>query len=396
MKNHGYNANYDMVMNLAQAMSAGRSLKSFLNERRAQETKNKTRRAKEQASYTLQHIYDCATFELAIRAFDIQSGWRDAYERQREHMRRDLFMGKLKQEKFSQRLQDLNKYVDYIPIERMTLPDKTIKAYGKSLPENEIRSIMGRAIPPEWTVNLLALEKEPWRFKYLEDQLNMYRQQWQADQQNQIIAKMAGKMTGKINEGKRKNSERNHHNSIGGRSGGRQGNNSRRRRRGRGRGRGGRGGRGNNNSEHLKNVECFNCCTKGHYSTDCSTPRKNDNEHSNMVSKSDFKNLFQSSLKEMLTEKDKQAKKKENAEGDDESLDMIFFEKLKEGKHTKIVNKSDDDLKSINDTNTFAYSKQNNMTDKSCEYNNYNNDYDELAYPFSKRIKLKHGPEEAQ
>jgi hypothetical protein len=47
-----------------------------------------------------------------------------------------------------------------------------------------------------------------------------------------------------------------------------------------------------------------------------------------------------------------------------------------EGKHTKIVNKSNDDLKSINDTNTFAYSKQNNMTDKSCEDNNYNNDYD--------------------
>jgi hypothetical protein len=46
-----------------------------------------------------------------------------------------------------------------------------------------------------------------------------------------------------------------------------------------------------------------------------------------MVSKSDFKNLFQSSLKEMLTKKDKQAKKKENTEGDDESLDMNVFEK---------------------------------------------------------------------
>jgi hypothetical protein len=67
-----------------------------------------------------------------------------------------------------------------------------------------------------------------------------------------------------------------------------------------------------------------------------------------------------------------------------------------EGKHTKIVNKSNDDLKSINDTNNFAYSKQDKMTDKYCEDNNYNNDYDELAYPFSKIIKLKHEPEEAQ
>jgi hypothetical protein len=146
----------------------------------------------------------------------------------------------------------------------------------------------------------------------------------------------------------------------------------------------------------LKNVECFNCGKKGHYSTDCSIPRKNDNEQSNMVTKSDFKNLFQSSLKEMLTKKEKQGKKKENAEGDHESLDMNVFEKLMEGKHTKIVNKSNDDLKSINDTNTFDYYMQDKITNKYCEDNNYNNYYDELAYPFSKRIKLKHEPEEAQ
>jgi hypothetical protein len=118
--------------------------------------KNKTPKEKGQMEYTSQRIYDCAFIELEIRTFDIQSGWRDAYERQRECMRRDLFMGKLNPEKFSQRLQDLNKYLDYIPIERKTLSDKTKKAYGKSLPEDEIRSIMGRAIPPEWTVNLLA------------------------------------------------------------------------------------------------------------------------------------------------------------------------------------------------------------------------------------------------
>jgi hypothetical protein len=39
MKNHGYNENYDMFMNLAQAMLAGRSLEAFLNERWAQESK---------------------------------------------------------------------------------------------------------------------------------------------------------------------------------------------------------------------------------------------------------------------------------------------------------------------------------------------------------------------
>jgi hypothetical protein len=76
-------------------------------------------------------------------------------------------------------MQDLNKYLGYITIERTTMADKTQKSYGKSLPDGESRSIMGRAIPPEWTVNLLALGKEPWRFKDLEDQLNMYCRQWQ-------------------------------------------------------------------------------------------------------------------------------------------------------------------------------------------------------------------------
>jgi hypothetical protein len=65
------------------------------------------------------HIDDYAIFELAIRAFDIQRRWRDAFERQREYKRRDLFMGKLNPEKFSQRLEELNKYLDYALIEKI-------------------------------------------------------------------------------------------------------------------------------------------------------------------------------------------------------------------------------------------------------------------------------------
>jgi hypothetical protein len=42
-----------------------------------------------------QKVYDYAIFELAMCAFDTQSGWRDAFEHDLEYMRRDLFMGKL-------------------------------------------------------------------------------------------------------------------------------------------------------------------------------------------------------------------------------------------------------------------------------------------------------------
>jgi DNA-directed RNA polymerase subunit L len=95
VKNNGYDANHDNVMNLAQAMLAGSSLGAFLNEKRSQEAKNIIRKTTTQTEHTPSQIYDSAIFELAVRAFDIQSVWRDAYERQREYTRRDLFMGEL-------------------------------------------------------------------------------------------------------------------------------------------------------------------------------------------------------------------------------------------------------------------------------------------------------------
>jgi hypothetical protein len=61
----------------------------------------------------------------------------------------------------------------------------------------------------------------------------------------------------------------------------------------------------------------FQLWEKGHYSTDCTAPRKNENESSNMVSKADSKDLFQSSLKDVLTKKKKQTKKKDNMDIDD-------------------------------------------------------------------------------
>jgi hypothetical protein len=292
VKNNGYEYNADNIMILAQAMLAGRSLEAFMSEKRSQEAKNRVRKSKTIAEHTLRQIYDLAIFELLVRAFDIQSGWCDAYERQREFMRRDLFMGRLNPEKFSQRLQDLNRYLDFIPIEKTSDSLKATKANGKSLPEDEIRSIMGRVIPPEWTVNILSLGKEPLKFRDLDDQLNVYHQQWRADQQNQINYQMAGKYPNKSNDRKRKSSDKNHHNFNGrrGRGSNRHGNTARGGRGGCRRGRGGRGGRGNN-SEHLQNVEFLNCGKKGHYSTDGSLPKKN-NERSNMVSKEDFKTCF--------------------------------------------------------------------------------------------------------
>jgi hypothetical protein len=53
-------------------------------------------------------------------------------------------MGKLNPEKFSERMEEMNKYLDYITIEKS---NPKIMAYGQSFPVDEIRSIVGRAIP---------------------------------------------------------------------------------------------------------------------------------------------------------------------------------------------------------------------------------------------------------
>jgi hypothetical protein len=57
-KSNGFAGKHDMIMNLAQAMLAGRSLEAFLTERRTQESKNKIRKAKLQTEHTPNQIYD--------------------------------------------------------------------------------------------------------------------------------------------------------------------------------------------------------------------------------------------------------------------------------------------------------------------------------------------------
>jgi hypothetical protein len=48
----------------------------------------------------------------------------------------------------------------------------------------------------------------------------------------------------------------------------------------------------------------FQLWEKSHYLNECSAPRNNDTDNSNMVSKADFKNLFKSSLKDMLSDQE--------------------------------------------------------------------------------------------
>jgi hypothetical protein len=96
----------------------------------------------------------------------------------------------------------------------------------------------------------------------------------------------------------------------------------------------------------------------------------------------------------MLSKKEKEKNDKNNMELADESLEMNVFDKLMEGKQHEIVIKNSDGSMSITSTNIFFHFKQTNEPDKFYIKNNTKTNYDEIVYPFSKRIKLKHEMEE--
>jgi hypothetical protein len=76
----------------------------------------------------------------------------------------------------------------------------------------------------------------------------------------------------------------------------------------------------------------------------------------------------------------------------DDSFDMNVFDMFT-GKHKEIVSRNGDDSMSI--TNNLFHFEQTNEPDKYYLKNNKKKNCDEIAYPFSKRIKLKHEPEAA-
>jgi hypothetical protein len=77
---------------------------------------------------------------------------------------------------------------------------------------------------------------------------------------------------------------------------------------------------------------------------------------------------------------------------DEEYLDMNVFDMLT-GKHNEFVSKQYDESKSI--TNKLFHFEQTNVPQKNYLKNYYYYYYDEIAYQFSKRIKLKHEPKAA-
>jgi hypothetical protein len=68
---------------------------------------------------------------MIAQAFDIQSGRRETFERQREFTRKDDLIGELNSEKFGKNLQNMNKCLDSISIEKSTGKQKNPKGIWK-------------------------------------------------------------------------------------------------------------------------------------------------------------------------------------------------------------------------------------------------------------------------
>jgi hypothetical protein len=90
MKNHGYNTNYDMVMNLAQAMLAVRSLEAFLNERRAREApkKNPRRRSRKRTLRNKFVIVQFLNWQSVLLTSKVDG---DMHMRGRENISEEIF-----------------------------------------------------------------------------------------------------------------------------------------------------------------------------------------------------------------------------------------------------------------------------------------------------------------
>jgi hypothetical protein len=94
----------------------------------------------------------------------------------------------------------------------------------------------------------------------------------------------------------------------------------------------------------------------------------------------------------MLTKREKHKKEKDSTYMDGESLDVNVFDMFT-GKHNENVSKNDDGSMII--THNLIHFKETNGPDKCYLKDNNKNNNDEIDYPFSNRVKLKHEPEVA-
>ncbi|CAB9515692.1 hypothetical protein SEMRO_732_G194380.1 [Seminavis robusta] len=194
--------------------------------------------------------------DMALKIF-ADGAW--AARSQKRYMRNNLFMGNMDPEKFADRLEKLNDYLKYFPIDKVEMEHPP----NKKLDWDELVDIMDYSTPRRWHPLMLSQGKQPHLFRSFSEAVTYYQRLYKSNQLSRKLAE-AGRFIG----------------GGGGHSGG---GSSGKRRRG-----GHNNGKDNNTSNQKERTPCSTCgkmhrgkCWHSEDSGSGSRPNKRAKFHSN-------------------------------------------------------------------------------------------------------------------
>ena len=345
----------------------GKAADWYVHHYRHLSEENKTR--EEDDRWSEDQILKRVLWHMSCQVFDRRvKSWRSAARKQKSYMRNSIYMGDMDPEDFLERLEELNKFLCYFPVDKGDGRQK----YAKPFKQDELLEILDHAKKFEWHLTMLAQGKDPESFETVEEAMQYYRQLHQADQ---TFSKLKNHTTkgGKSGKKKRKRDDGSSKDGRGTNEGSNQNSNQ---------------AQNSNNNKSGKNSKfCVYCKKRGHTIDECrfkkakekdGKKKQKTNSSQNNFSKADFQNMMTNMVKALKeSNKSKSKKRKQEEESDSEdSYDLNLFDKVEEEFYGS-DNDSDSNTSSAN-VKMYSESTQNNKRDL---------EYD--CHPFAKRPKVE-------
>ena len=326
----------------------------------------------EDAKWSENEVLKRVLWHISCQVFDRKvKSWRSAARKQKSYMRNSIYMGDMDPEDFLERLEEMNKFLCYFPVDKGNDRHK----YAKPFKEEELLEIRNHAKKFEWHLTMLAQGKDPESFETVEEAMQYYRQLHQADQ---TFSKLKNNtQVGKSGKKKRKRQD----------NASESGNNNK----------GTKKGSNSNNqkaqSSDKSNKFCVYCKKHGHTVSECYN-KKNDQESKKKKKKdgfnqSDFQNMMINALKNINADSKKKKKKKDDESDDEDSLDLHLCKKFCDEDSY-----SDDeslDLNLFDQVDEEFYSQDDNSSSENVkmysESTKHELEYD--LYPFAKRPRIE-------
>ena len=107
----------------------------------------------------------------------------DSIRAQKRYLRNNLSIGNMDPEMWAQRLEKINRYLQYFPVETVTADNPR----NKPLAEDELVDIMDNAKKVEWHAIMLQQGRKPHSFRTLNEAVAYYKRLYEADKFNDRI-----------------------------------------------------------------------------------------------------------------------------------------------------------------------------------------------------------------